>query len=139
MGRVTCEALVENLADSWDVEKGVLAPDVARKLVIAEALVDTGAAYLSLPSRMINQLGLKRSGTKRVITSNGIAQVGMYDAVRLTIQGRNCLSQVLEVPDSVPPLIGYIALEQLDFAVDPKAQKLIGNPAHGGEYMFDLL
>ena len=139
MGRVTCEALVENLEDSWDVEKKLLAPDAARKLVIAQALVDTGAAFLSLPSRMIKQLGLKQRGSKRVMTSGGVAQADMYDAVRLTIQGRDCILQVLEVPDAVPPLVGYIALELLDFVVDPKAQKLIGNPEHGGEHMYDLL
>ena len=139
MGRVTCEALVENLEDSWDVEKNILASDAARKLIIPQALVDTGAAFLSLPSRMIKQLGLKRRGSKSVMTSGGVAQADMYDAVRLTIQGRDCVLQVLEVPDAVPPLVGYIALELLDFAVDPKAQKLIGNPAHGGEHMYDLL
>jgi hypothetical protein len=43
----------------------------------------------------------------------------------------------MEVPDSVPVLIGQIPLERLDFVVDPKGQRLIGNPAHDGEYMID--
>ena len=42
----------------------------------------------------------------------------MYETVRLTIQGRDCSMDVLEVPDGVPVLIGQIPLEHLDFVVD---------------------
>jgi hypothetical protein len=38
----------------------------------------------------------------------------------------------------VPPLIGQIPLEFLDFVVDPTGGRLIGNPAHGGEHMFEM-
>jgi hypothetical protein len=58
--------------------------------------------------------------------------------VRLTIQGRHCPVDVLEVPDDVPVLIGQIPLENLDLVVDPRGGKLIGNPAHGGEHAFEM-
>ena len=45
---------------------------------------------------------------------------------------------VIEVPDGVPTLIGQIPLEALDFVVDPKNRVLIGNPAHGGQWMYEL-
>lgn len=38
----------------------------------------------------------------------------------------------------VPPLIGQIPLEMLDFVVDPRGQKLIGNPEHGGEHVIEM-
>ena len=63
----------------------------------------------------------------------------MFDAVRLTIQGRICTMDVMEVPDDTPILIGQLPLEQLDFVVDMRSHTLIGNPAHGGEHMFELL
>ena len=62
----------------------------------------------------------------------------MYDAVRLTIQGRTCTMDVIEVPDAVPVLIGQIPLEHLDFVVDPRRRTLIGNPAHGGVHMYEM-
>jgi len=62
----------------------------------------------------------------------------VYDGVRLTIQGRNCTMDVMEVPDDVPVLIGQLSLEQLDFVVDVRSRTLIGNPAHGGEHVFEL-
>jgi hypothetical protein len=35
-------------------------------------------------------------------------------------------------------IIGYVPPELLHFVVDPKGQRLIGNPEHGGEFMFDM-
>jgi len=45
----------------------------------------------------------------------------------------------MEVPDEVPALIGQIPLEMLDFVIDPQSRRLIGNPAHGGEQMLEVL
>ncbi len=132
MGRVTTEAKVENIHDLWEADQGRLAADHVRRLDLTDALVDTGATMLSLPTRYVRQLGLREQYRKRVRSSLGIGEVGVYDAVRLTIQGRSCTMDVAEVPDDVPPLIGQLPLEQLDFVVDLQARRLIGNPAHGG-------
>ena len=64
---------------------------------------------------------------------------GVYSAVRLTIQGRSCTMDVMEVADDVPVLIGQLPLEHLDFVVDMRKHELIGNPAHGGEHVYELL
>jgi len=74
-----------------------------------------------------------------VTTSRGPADADVYSAVWLTIQGRSCTLDVMEVPDTVPPLVGQLPLEHLDFVVDPVRQRIIGNPEHGGEQMYDLL
>jgi hypothetical protein len=68
----------------------------------------------------------------------GITQMNIYGAARLTVQGRFCTIDVAEVPDDCPVLIGQVPLELLDFVVDPKGQKLIGNPEHGGVQMIEL-
>lgn len=39
---------------------------------------------------------------------------------------------------AVPGLIGRIPLEWLDFVVDPRGQRLIGNRDHGGEQMLEM-
>jgi len=138
MGRVLTEATVENLKDLWRVEQSLLAADEVRRLVVPDALVDTGATLLSLPTRMIRQLGLAKTGTKRITSSVGQGQADMYEAVRLTIQGRSCTMDVMEVPDTVPALIGQLPLEHLDLVVDMRNRALIGNPAHGGEHIYEL-
>ncbi len=138
MGRVLTEATIENLGDLYAVERGLLRPDQVRRIVVRDALVDTGATVLSLPARMIRELGLAKRGTKRITSSKGVTEADRYDAVRLTIQERDCPVDVLEVPDAVPVLIGQIPLENLDLVVDPRGGKLIGNPEHGGEHMFEM-
>jgi predicted aspartyl protease len=138
MGRVLTEATIENLGDLYAVQRGVIRADQVRRIVVQDALVDTGATILSIPTRMIRELGLEKRGTKRVLTSKGVSEADKYEAVRLTIQGRDCPVDVLEVPDNVPVLIGQIPLENLDLVVDPRGGKLTGNPEHGGEHIYEM-
>jgi predicted aspartyl protease len=138
MGKVLVAATVENLSDLYDVTKGTRKPEEVRRVEIPDALVDTGATFLSIPRRYIQQLGLLRFRTRQAKTSGGLVTFGMYGVVRLTIQGRDCMVEVTEVADDCPVLIGQIPLEALDFVVDPVSQRLIGNPDHGGEHMMDM-
>jgi predicted aspartyl protease len=138
VGRVITEATIESLQDLWDLERGLNSPDQVRRIHVSDALVDTGATLLSLPTRLIRQLGLKEQYKRRVRSSIGVSEATVYDAVRLTIQDRYCTMDVMEVPDDVPVLIGQLPLEQLDFVVDLRSRSLIGNPAHGGEHIFEL-
>ena len=137
VGRVLIEATIENLEDLWDVRRNRIPDGQAGRVVVPDALVDTGATLLSLPKAMIQRLGLERFGTKRMTSSLGVGEAGIYEAVRLTIQGRSCTMDVIEVPDGIPVLIGQIPLEHLDFVVDMRSHTLIGNPAHGGEHTYE--
>ena len=137
MGRVTTKIVVENAGDEWAVKHGVIKANEVRRITIDDALVDTGAAFLTLPKKMVKALGLTKFGEKRFKTAAGERMAGMFDAVRLTIEGRTCTVDVMEAPNGVPVLIGQIPLEILDFVVDPKRQRIIGNPAHGGEWVIE--
>src|SRR5436190_291505 len=94
MGRVLTEATIENLEDLYAVKRGLLPVDQVRRITVSDALVDTGATLLSLPTRIIRQLGLSPRYSKRVTSSAGVADAWMYEAVRLTIQGRECTMDV---------------------------------------------
>jgi predicted aspartyl protease len=138
MGRVICAATIENLQDCWEVKRGLRQSDQIRRIEVPEALVDTGTMSLSLPVSLIRQLGLNQVGTRETLTVGGPRVAARYDTVRLIIQDRDCVIDVLEVPDGIPVLIGQVPLESLDFVVDVTAQKLIGNPAHGGRQMAEM-
>ena len=138
MGRVTVPVRIESLHDIHLAESGILPAEQIRAIDVADALVDTGATLLSVPRRLVRQLGLKRKRTRTARTSAGTIQFGVYDAVQLTVQGRDCIIEVAEIPDDCPVLIGQVPLEMLDFVVDPSGQKLIGNPDHGGKHMIDM-
>lgn len=138
MGKVSVPARIENLEDVYQAAKGALAPQQVRSVDVPDALVDTGATLLSLPARFVRQLGLNRTRSRTARTAAGIVQFGIYQAVRLTVQERDCVIEVAEIPDDCPVLIGQVPLEMLDFVVDTAGQKLLGNPDHGGKQMIDL-
>ena len=138
MGRVVVPARIENFGDLWAVQQGLKSPEEVRSVEVADALVDTGCTRLGLPKRLIEQLGLVLQQAARARTAAGYHETRIYDAVRLSVQGRFCLTDVFELPDDCPVLIGQVPLEILDFVVSPKEQKLIGNPEHGGEQMLEV-
>jgi predicted aspartyl protease len=138
VGRIVVPARIENNYDLQNLASGVFTDEQVRRIEVEDARVDTGATYLSMPKRMIDQLGLQRLRTARAQTAAGPISFGIYGPARLTVQGRDCIIEVSELADDCPVLIGVIPLELLDFVVDPKGQQLIGNPDHGGEWMFDM-
>jgi predicted aspartyl protease len=138
MGRVPVTAKIENSGDLYMAQQGALPVDQVRSIEVTDALVDTGATLLSMPKTMIQDLGLKLIRARTAVTSAGTITISVYGTVRLTIQGRDCPSDVTELPDECPVLIGQIPLEALDFVVDMRGRRLIGNPAHGGEQILEL-
>jgi clan AA aspartic protease len=135
MGKVLVAATIENLDDVFAASRGTITADQVRRVDVTDALIDTGATGLLMPRHLIGQLGLDPIRSRNAKTINGTTALQVYRAVRLTVQGRDCVLDVSEVPDDCLVLIGQIALESMDWVVDPKNQRLIGNPAHGGEQM----
>ena len=124
MGKVIVPAKIENLDDLYQLEHGLLSEDQVRRVEVPDALVP--------------QLGLKPLHKRAARTAGGPASLQVYRAVRLTVQGRDCICDVVEIPDDLPVLIGQIPLEAMDWVVDSNCQRLIGNPEHGGEQMIDV-
>jgi clan AA aspartic protease len=138
MGRVLVTAKIDNVGDLYQVHQGNMASDQVRRVEVTDALVDTGASTLSMPKHLITQLGLIPLQTRTLRTAAGVATLKLYGGARIIVQDRQCTCDVIELPDDCPVLIGQVPLEMLDFVVDPKSQRLIGNPAHGGEQMLEL-
>ena len=131
-------AKIENVIDLYALSKGQIQQHEVRGVEVSDAIVDTGATLVGMPKQLIDQLGIEQIRTSRARTATGTATFDIYGPVRLTIDGRQCSVDVSEVAGTCPVLIGYVPLELLDFVVDPKGQRLIGNPDHGGEFMIDM-
>ncbi len=138
MGRVTVAAVIENLDDLTSERLGQLPSASVRRVEVADALVDSGATGLLMPKHLIARLGLVPLRTRNAKTAGGVVSMQVYRAARLTIQGRDCILDVTEIGDDLPVLIGQIPLESMDWVIDMQGQKLIGNPAHGGEQMIEV-
>jgi len=139
MGRVLVEARIENLEDVYKASQVILPDGQVRAVDVSDTLIDTGATGLLVPRRLIAQLGLSILRARPARTIAGSVEVPIYRAARLTVQGRDCISDVGEIGDEFPVIIGQVPLELMDWVVDPKRQRLIGNPEHGGEQMIDIL
>lgn len=138
MGRVLTSVKIENLGDLSEAQRGLRAADDVRCIVVEDALVDTGATTLALPTHAIEQLGLKKVYEKQARSTQGVGPVSVYEAVRVTIQDRFCTVDVMAVPNDVPVLVGQVPLEMLDLVVDAQSRKLTGNPEHNGEHILEL-
>jgi clan AA aspartic protease len=133
MGKVIVRIKLTNYSDLV-LRRLKLAKGKPREVEV-DALVDTGATRLYLKPSVIKKLGLTRTDTVRSQTTNGEAIRYKYEPVELALMGRQENFDVIEVPENVPNLLGQVPLEVLDFVVDSKGQRLIPNPAHGGEQM----
>jgi predicted aspartyl protease len=138
MGKVLVAARLENLEDVYKAAQGAIPADQVRAVEVTDALIDTGATGLLVPRALMAQLGLLPLRTRPARTIAGSVDVPMYRAVRLTVQGRDCISDVGEIADGLSVVIGQVPLELMDWVVDPKRQRLIGNPEHGGEQMIEV-
>jgi hypothetical protein len=139
VGSILVTAKIESLEDLYMVDEGTLAADQVRSLEVHDALVDAEATILSMPKQLIEQLGLRPHRERKPWISVGTGTGQTYEAVRLTIQGRDCVTDVAEVADDCPVLIGRIIFNgMLDFVADPVNHRLIGNPEHGGEHILEM-
>jgi hypothetical protein len=138
MGRVIVAARIENLGHRVMVERGFLAPDQVQFVDVSDAVVDPSVLNFCMPTKLLQQLDLMPYTSRTERTSTGLEKRRVYGVVRLTVQGRECTSDVVELPDDQPVLIGRVPLQLLDFVIDLPDQRLTGNPAHGGEQMFEM-
>jgi predicted aspartyl protease len=138
MGKTLVKARITNIYDWLNVKAGKLKPDEARSIEVEDALVDTGAKIISMPKKLIQQLGLQQFATRPSTTAVGDVPCNLYSGVRLELQGRECTSDVAEVADTCPVLIGYIPLELMSYIVDPISQRVIPSPEHGGQDVIEL-
>ena len=136
MGKVVIKIKVGNWSDIESLALGQTTR--APRYLETEALVDTGATGLYLKASVIGQLGLRQIGERTALTmSNRRETRRLFAPVDLEIQGRNTQYQVTELPDELPNIVGQIPLESMDWVIDMVGHKLIGNPAHGGEFLHE--
>jgi len=133
MGKVIVKIKLTNLKDIFLKSAG--ARRAGPRVIEVESLVDTVATRLYLKPSVIKKLGLLRVDAVRSQTTNGEAIRFKYEPVQLELMGRKENFDVIELPESVPNLLGQVPLKVLDLVVDSKRQKHIPNPDHGGEQM----
>ena len=136
--RHTTEIKLANLSDLFLVQVGAMDPEEVRRLTVEDALVDTGATGLCLPTSLIERLGLTPIEKRTARTAAGIVERPVYSEVEYTMLDRTYSIRVTNLPEGSPVLVGHMLLEQLDLCVDMK-RGLIYNPAHGDDWIEEQL
>ncbi len=128
MGEVRVKAKLTNAVDEALVRRGMLTLDQVRTYH-ADALVDTGAVRVVLPTHVVHRLGLALRGQRVAEYADGRKEtVGVTEPLVVDIDGRDTLEEALVLGDEV--IVGQTVLEKLDLFVDCQGQRLVPNPAH---------
>ncbi len=99
-------------------------PDGKRFQAI-EAIVDTGATRTTIPSSVLNALGVDPYRKAAFRLADGRMRELGLGRTRVRVDGREEFTQVAFGEDGMPCLLGAITLEELDLAVDPVNKRLV--------------
>ena len=136
MGKVVVQIKLQNWGDIELLALGKRKQ--TPRCVETEALVDPGSVKLYIQASLIKKLGLRPIDSVRSRTmSDRVEKRRVFFPVDLEIQGRSGRFDVIEIPDTLPNIIGQIPLEDLDWVVDLRERRLIPNPEHKGGVMYD--
>ena len=118
MGKVTIDIEITNHSDENLFDNNFLIAEKIRKVIVDKVLVDTGATTLCLPKNVIETLGLKVSRKIVVNTATGDYVTNIYQDAKITIKGRSCVVECIELPDNRTPLLGVIPMEMMGLEID---------------------
>lgn len=90
-----------------------------------EAVVDTGAAYTTVPAPLLRELGIEPTGRSRFLLADGRRVRSDFGQAWATIDGESVVTLVVFGEDNAPVLLGAYTLEGLRLAVDPVEQRLV--------------
>lgn len=106
-----------------------LPPEKQGEEVTCNALVDTGAVDLALPTELIARLKLEHVGSVGVYTADGGQhEYRVFGMAEVEVQGRASHVRAIELPHGTEPLLGAVPLEEMDWHVSPSEKKLLPNP-----------
>lgn len=125
MGRFSVEMELTNHRDVVLADAGALPTDRVRRTRI-RGMVDCGASHLVIPEAIATRLGVPSAGVSNVsyaLERTTTRQV--VEDVQVELQGRHGTFRAIVEPSRTTALIGAIVLEDLDFLVDSRNQRLI--------------
>jgi predicted aspartyl protease len=118
MGRILTEVGLANNQDVQLWKAGVIPAEKVRRARI-QAVIDTGANHLVLPTAVAKSLGLPKAGEFGVRYADGrSAQREFVEQVELELLGRASTFRASLEPNRTTALVGAIVMEDLDLLVD---------------------
>lgn len=88
-------------------------------------MVDTGATYTTLPRDIVDDLGSRPIGARRVMLASGREEEWPIATVLIDLAGHVGPTFCLIGPTGGPALLGAVTLEEFALGVDPVAKRLV--------------
>lgn len=98
--------------------------------VTVNALVDTGATYVTVPATQLRGLGIEPTDRRTFVLADGRTAECDVGFAMVSLDGRHAPTLVVFGDEASEPLIGAVILETLGLAVDPVGKRLISVPAY---------
>jgi predicted aspartyl protease len=118
IGRILTEVGLANNRDVQLWKAGFVPAEKVRRTRI-QAVIDTGANHLVLPTAVAESLGLPKAGELGVRYADGrSARRETVDQLELELLGRTGTFRASLEPDRTTVLVGAIVLEDFDLLVD---------------------
>ena len=95
----------------------------------AEFLIDTGAIDCLGPASVLKNCGIKPEGKKVYELANGEPVEYEYGFARVSFLGYETVAQITFGPEKAEPILGVVALENVNIGVDPASHTLKSYPA----------
>jgi aspartyl protease family protein len=99
-------------------------PRVPERTKEVELLVDTGAMYSMVPSKILRELGVVPEGTRTFTLASGEKIKRKVGGAIYKLDGILGHASVIFGEEGDQPLLGVTALEEMGLQVDPVTRKL---------------
>ena len=130
MGLVYAEIELINGEDLVLARRHYIGEDEIKRMHV-NMLVDSGSVYMCINENIQEQLLLpvleRRKGQ---LANDHIVEYDVVGPLEVRFKNRRCSVNAMVLPGENEPLLGAIALEDMDVLIHPQRQELIVNPDH---------
>lgn len=96
-----------------------------RKVIVPNALVDTGADATWIPARLLEQLGVTVERTETYQMADGRVLTRSLGYVIVHVAGRETIDEVVFAEPNDITILGARSMEGLSLRVDPRMKQLV--------------
>ena len=92
---------------------------------VIETMVDSGAAYTTLPASILKRLGVAPHTSRTFILADGTRLRRGFGRTWFRLEGQEDISPVVFWDEGTTPLLGAVTLEIFSLGIDPVNNQLI--------------
>lgn len=130
MGYVSAEIEIANAGDVYNFRTGALDEKDIRRTNVT-ALVDSGAYDLIINENIKNALGLIVIERQKVMLADeSTIELDVVGPVGIRFENRSATTNAFVLQQDAEVLLGAIPMQALNVLIDPRAEKLVVNPAN---------